>query len=168
MEQTERPPHKVRFCDLLEGFLEVSLTLVIQAAPPQVSMGCRSAAPSIKRMVVTLPSGGACSRSQIAAPRLLPLRRTPTCWPDTLASVNRWSLHCSLTVTNWNTESLLMHVSLSTEWTGAYRGAGDPSWWRPRPAALPVRHRKGWFQLNGSTVVEISKLLWWQICPIYV
>lgn len=77
------------FSDLLEGFLKVSVTIVIQATPPQVLMGCRSAAPSIKRMVVTLPSGGACSRSQMAAPRLLPLRRMPTCWPDTLASVNR-------------------------------------------------------------------------------
>jgi len=34
----------------------------------------------------------------------------------------------------------------------SYRGAGDPSWWRPRPQALPVRQREG--ELHHKPAVQ--------------
>lgn len=130
-------------------------------------MGCRSAANSIKRMVATSPSGGVSSRSLMAAPRLSPLRRTPTCSPDTLASVSRWSsAGATAAVPKWTASHLLLHVSISTERTGAYRGARDPSRWRPRSAALPVRHRKGRFQRNVEQSVSCWSCCGDKTCPL--
>lgn len=121
-------------------------------------MGCRSAVPSIKRMVATSPSGGVSSRSQMAAPQLSPLPRTPMCSPDTPASANRWSSTAdSVSVIRWSASCVVSRLSVSTERTGAYCGARDPSRRRPWPAALPVRHRKGRFQ--NVQVIELLRLV---------
>lgn len=150
------------FVDWLIGRVSksTSMTIVRRAASPQVLMGCRSAVPSIRRMVATLPSGGVSLRSQTAAPQLSPLQKTPMCSPDTLASANRWSSTAdSANVLKCSASCVVSHVSFSTEWTGAYCGARDPSRWRPRPAALPVRHRKGQFQ---NVQQSSSCWNWWQ------
>ena len=129
-----------------EGFYKCERDTRNLSCSPQVLMGCQSAVPSIKRMAVTLPSGGVSWRSRTAAPQLSPLRRTPMCSPDTLASASRWGATADLVkVTKWSASYVVAHICRSAEWTGANCGARDPSRWRPRPAALPVRHRKGRF-----------------------
>lgn len=52
-------------------------------------MASQSAVPSTRRTVVTLPSGGVCSRSRMAAHQLSALQRTPMSLPDMPVSANR-------------------------------------------------------------------------------
>lgn len=53
-------------------------------------MASLSVVPSIRRTVVTLPSGDVCSKSQMAARQLLPLQRMPMSSPDMPVSANRY------------------------------------------------------------------------------
>lgn len=88
-EPTERPPHKVKIklyrCKSYCQFLCLINVLWVV----QVWMASWSVVLSTRRMGVTLPSGGACSRSPTAAHPLLPLQRTQMSLPDMPASVNR-------------------------------------------------------------------------------
>lgn len=54
-------------------------------------------------------------------------------------------------VQNIGGEFLILNSCMLPEWPGPYCGARDPSWRRPWLAALPVRHRKGWFIISSKT-----------------
>lgn len=80
-------------------------------------MACRSAVRSIRRTVVTLPSGDVCSRSQRAAQRLSPLQRTPMSLPDMPVSANRCVSVCVCTIItakNKNDNQKVIYIILAS------------------------------------------------------